>query len=109
MNQIINCLSRIFAFLTVLYPYGFRQEFASEMQVVFQKKLISKSKIGMWALWRDIWKELGGLPIAILTEYWFAFREPFGKRSMFLITENKSWRIKNRRDAIIASLPPVMV
>ena len=28
---------------------------------------------------------------------------------MFLITEDKSWRIENRRNAIIASLPPVMM
>lgn len=28
---------------------------------------------------------------------------------MFLITEDKSWRIEDRRDAIIASLPPTMV
>ena len=28
---------------------------------------------------------------------------------MFLITEDRSWRIEDRRDAIIASLPPVMM
>jgi len=52
MNITINRLSRIYALLTVLYPYGFRQDFASEMQVVFQKKLIATSKTGKWALWR---------------------------------------------------------
>ena len=109
MNLTINRLSRIYAFLTVFYPYGFRQEFASEMQVVFQEKLIATSGTGKWALWRDFWSELRGLPLAILTEYWFAFRDTFGRGIMFLITEDKSWRIEDRRDAIIASLPPVLV
>ena len=109
MNITINRLSRIYALLTVLYPHGFRQDFASEMQVVFQKKLIATSKTGKWALWRDFWKELHGLPLAILTEHWFAFRDNFGRGIMSLITEDKSWRIEERRNALIASLPPVMV
>ena len=109
MKLTINRLSRIYALLTVLYPYGFRQDFASEMQVVFQEKLITTGKTGTWAMWRGFWKELRGLPMAILTEYWFAFRDTLGRGIMFLITEDKSWRIEERRDAIIASLPPVMV
>ena len=109
MNMIIQRLSYFYAFLTVLYPYNFRQDFASEMQAVFQEKLISASKSGKRALWRNFWKELQGLPMAILTEYWFAFQDTFRRGIMFLITENKSWRIENRRDAIIASLPPVMI
>jgi hypothetical protein len=109
MNLTINRLSRIYAFLTFLYPYGFRQDFASEMQAVFHEKLSAASKTGRWALWHDFWKELYGLPMAILTEYWFAFRDTFGRGIMFLITDDKSWRIENRRDAIIASLPPVLM
>ena len=54
MNLIlINRLSHFYAFLTVLYPYDFRQEFASEMQAVFQEKLIATSKTGKRALWRE--------------------------------------------------------
>jgi hypothetical protein len=109
MNLVIQRLSHFYAFLTVLYPYEFRQDFAFEMRTVFQENMIAASKIGKWALWRGIWKELRGLPIAILTEYWFAFRDTFGRGIMFLITEDKSWRIENRRDALIASLPPVLM
>ena len=109
MNLTINRLSRIYAFLTVLYPYGFRRDFAKEMQAVFREKLAAASQTGKWALWRDFWRELHVLPMAILTEYWFAFRDTLGRGIMFLITEDKSWRIENRRDAIIASLPPVLM
>jgi hypothetical protein len=109
MNLTINRLSRIYALLTVLYPYSFRQDFASEMQAVFQEKLNATKRTGKWALWCDFWSELRDLPVAILTEYWFTFRDTFGRSIMFLITEDKSWRIKDRRDAIIASLPPVMM
>jgi hypothetical protein len=109
MNMVIQRISDFYAFLTFLYPYEFRQLFSNEMQTVFQKNLIAASKTGKWALWRSLWKEIRGLPTAILTEYWFAFRDTLGRGIMFLITEDKSWRIEDRRDAIIASLPPVLM
>lgn len=109
MNQVLNRLSRFYSILTVLYPYGFRQEFGCEMQIVFLEKMVAQKEIGAWNLWRTFWKEIRGLPIAILTEYWLAFQDTFGRGIMFLITEDKSWRIEDRRDAIIACLPPAMV
>lgn len=109
MNLVIRRLSYFYAFLTILYPYEFRQDFSNEMQAVFQEKLIASSKDGKRALWRGLWKELRGLPMAILREYWYAFRDTLGRGIMFLITEDKSWRIEDRRDAIIACLPPLMM
>jgi hypothetical protein len=109
MNQVLDGLSRFYSNMTILYPYEFRQEFGCEMQMVFLEKMIAQKKIGTWNLWRTFLKELRGLPIAILTEYWLAFQDTFGRGIMFLITEDKSWRIEDRRDAIIASLPPTMV
>ena len=109
MNQVLDHLSRFYSIMTVLYPYDFRQEFAHEMHVVFREKIAAQMKVGRWNLWRAFWKELRGLPIAILSEYWLAFQDTFGRGIMFLITEDKSWRIEDRRDAIIASLPPVLV
>jgi hypothetical protein len=109
MNLTIKRLSRFYAWLTGFYPFGFRQEFALEMQAVFHEKLSATSKTGNRALWRVFWRELRGLPMAILAEYWFAIRDIFGRGIMFLVTEDKSWRIEDQRDAIIASLPPVMM
>jgi len=109
MNQMLDRLSRFYSILTVLYPYGFRREFASEMHMVFREKLAAQMKVGTWYLWRAFWKELCEWPGAVLSEYLFAFRDTFGRGIMFLITEDKSWRIETRRDAIIASLPPVLV
>ena len=109
MNPTIERFSRLYAKLTCLYPYDFRCVFANEMQAVLNEKLIARSKTGNWSLWHDFWKELRSMPVAILREYWFVFREILGKGIMALITEDKSWRIDNRRDAFIASLPPVMM
>jgi hypothetical protein len=109
MNLILGRLLRTYTLLTILYPYGFRQEFSREMQAVFREKLVAKMAAGKWALWRVFWEEVHDWPGAVLTEYWFAFRETFGRGIMFLNTEDKSWRIKDRRDAILASLPPVMM
>jgi len=108
MNLAIERLSRFYALLTILYPHDFRQDFAREMQAVFNEKLLETSERGAWALWRDFWKELHSLPMSVLTEYWSAFRNTFGRGIMSLITEDKSWKIENCRDAIIASLPPVL-
>jgi len=109
MNLTIERLSRLYALLTALYPHDFRQLFAREMRAVFHEKLLETSEKGAWALWRDFWKELHSLPMSVLTEYWSAFRNTFGRGIMSLITEDKSWKIENNRDAIVASLPPMMM
>jgi hypothetical protein len=108
MNQLFIRLLRSYTLLTILYPYGFRREFSREMQAVFQEKLAAKRAAGKWALWRILWKEVRDWPGAVLTEYWFAFRETFGRGLMHLLMEDKSWKIEDRRDAILASLPPVL-
>jgi hypothetical protein len=108
MNLILGRLLRTYTLLTILYPYGFRREFSREMQAVFQDKLVAKMAAGKWELWRAFWKEVHDWPGAVLTEYWFALRETFGRGLMSLIMEDKSWKIEHRRDAILASLPPVL-
>ena len=109
MNLTIKRLSRFYAWLTGFYPFSFRQEFALEMQMVFREKLSATRKAGNRVLYRVFWKELRSLPLAILTEYWFAFRETLRRGIMSLLTENKTWHIEDRRNAILASLPPVMM
>ena len=108
MNLVLGRLLRTYTLLTILYPYGFRQEFSHEMQAVFQEKMVAKMAAGKWALWSVFWKELHDWPGAVLTEYWFALRETFGRGLMSLITEDKSWKIEKQRDAILASLPPLL-
>jgi len=109
MNRVVERLTWFYTILTLLYPYEFRQEFAREMQIVFRKKIVAKKEAGMWIVWRTFWHEVCDWPGAVLSEYCSAFRDALGKGLMSLITENKSWRIEEGRDAIIASLPPVLV
>jgi hypothetical protein len=79
------------------------------MQMVFQKKMDSQKGAGVWRLWHTFWKELCDWPGAVLSEYRFAIRDTLGRGIMSLITEDKSWRIEDRRDAMIASIPPVLM
>ena len=108
MNLALKRLSRFYAWLTVLYPYDFRQEFAREMQTVFHTQLVANGEAGPWTLWRLFWDEVRDWPALVLTEYWFALRHILGRGIMSLLTEDKSWNIEKRQDAIIASLPPVL-
>jgi len=108
MNMTFERLSRFYAFLTFLYPYGFSHEFALEMQAVFQEKLLARLKSGNWAMWRAFWRELRDWPAAVLMEYWSALEKIFGRGIMSLIFEDKSWKIEKRREAVIASLPPLL-
>jgi len=108
MNRVVARLAWFYSLLTVLYPYEFRQEFAPEMQAVFRKKINAKKEAGLWMVWRTFWKEVSDWPAAVLSEYWSAFQDTLWKDIMSLITEDKSWRIEEQRDAIIASIPPLI-
>jgi hypothetical protein len=108
MNRMVERLLRFYAFLTGLYPHAFRREFAGEMQAVFRERLASEMDAGRGGLWRAAWEELRDWPGAVLAEYWFALREIYGRGFMSLFTEDKSWKIEGRREALLASLPPVL-
>jgi hypothetical protein len=107
-NSILRYPSRFYALLVNLYPHSFRQEFADEMQAVFAQKLQVNLETGLWAAWLVLWKELRDWPGAILAEYWSAIGQILGRGLMSLVFEDKSWKIEKRRDAMIASLPPVL-
>jgi len=108
MNRIIERFLRFYAFLTGLYPQAFRREFADEMQAVFRERLASEMDAGTRGLWRALWEELRDWPGAVLAEYWFALRDVYGRGFMSLYAEDKSWKIEERREALLASLPPVL-
>ncbi len=108
MNRMADRLLRFYAFLTGLYPHAFRREFAHEMQAVFRERLASEMDAGRRGLWRVLWEELRDWPGAVLAEYWFALQGIYGRDFMSLFTEDQSWKIEGRREALLASLPPVL-
>lgn len=107
MKRTINHLICVYASLLILYPPGFRHEFESEMQSVFQEKLLDLRETSKWSFWRAAVKELIDLPGAVITEYLHSFKKTFGRAFMSKI-EDKSWRIENRKEAFIASLPATL-
>ncbi len=108
MSRMVERFVRFYAFLTGLYPHAFRREFAGEMQAVFRERLASEMDTGARGLWRVLWGELRDWPGAVLAEYWFAWRDVCGRGLMSLYAEGKSWKIEERREALLASLPPVL-
>ena len=104
MKRSIEHMLRLFAWLITLYPTSFRLDFGSEMQSVFHEKLLDLRVTGKWSLWREAARELMDLPGAVFMEYVNSFKKTLG-RDLMSITEDKSWKIENRREAIITSLP----
>jgi len=64
-------LLRLFASLLHLYPSGFREEFAEEMQVVFADGISESRERGSLALGSFFLRELADLPGNLLREHWF--------------------------------------
>jgi len=108
MKRITRIFLRLYALLTALYPVSFRKEFAFEMQAVLREKLTETQRRGVWDVFPVFLGELCDLPRAVILEYWFVFWNRFGSNLMSQFTEDKSWKIEPRGEAILASLPPLL-
>jgi hypothetical protein len=95
---------RLYAWLIALYPTSFRLDFGSEMRSVFHEKLLDLRETSKWSVWRAAVTELMDFPGAVFMEYVYSFKKILG-RVLMSSTEDKSWKIENRREAVIASLP----
>ncbi len=70
-----------------LYPHRFKNEFAEEMQVVFRDSVNEAAGNGILPLAILCVKELGGLPLSVLREFWHEFQ---GKEMAMLRKNNLS-------------------
>jgi len=73
MNFVISSLTKFYSKLLLLYPGSFRDEFAEEMQVVFRDSVNEAVEEGIPVLMLICLRELGGLPVNILREFWYEF------------------------------------
>lgn len=85
MNFVISSLTRLYSKLLHLYPAQFQEEFAEEMQVVFNDSVNEASKNGTVSLTVLCLRELGGLPVNILREFW----HEFGRKETVMVTNDK--------------------
>ncbi len=97
----------LYARLLHLYPRKFRDEFAEEMQIVFQDSVKEAVGNGMLSMIVICLRELGGLPLSILREFWHEFER---KETIMVTTEKVETETStdggaNHWNALIGALP----
>jgi hypothetical protein len=73
MNVVIASLTYLYSKLLLLYPSRFQEEFYEEMQVVFEDSVNEAARDGILPLALLGLRELGGLPLNVLWEFWHEF------------------------------------
>jgi hypothetical protein len=86
VNDLLDSLMTLYARLLHLYPRRFREEFAEEMQVVFQDSVKEAVGNGMLSMIFICLRELGGLPLSILREFWHEIE----RKETIMVTEEKT-------------------
>lgn len=67
--SVTRSLGVLYRLLLHLYPRRFRDEFAWEMEAVFEHALADASGARLWAVFAVIWRELRGLPRAVIVAH----------------------------------------
>ena len=107
MNFAIASLTHLYSKLLLLYPRRFRDEFAEEMQIVFQDSVTEAVGNGMLSMIFICLRELGGLPLSILREFW----HEFGRKETVMVTNEKMEPASTRSgkashwEAFLSALP----
>ena len=85
MNTLLQCITGLYSKLLIFYPNNFRNEFAGEMQTVFKDSLNEAFRDGTLPFIIICVRELGGLPLSILREFW----HEFGRKETVMVTNEK--------------------
>lgn len=107
MKNIFDTLTTLYARLLRLYPRRFRDEFAEEMQIVFQDSVKEAVVNGMLSMIFICVRELGGLPLNVLREFWHELER---KETIMVTNETVEAEAStdggtNHWDALIGALP----
>ena len=129
MRVALSVIMRCYALLISLYPQRFRFDFEVEMHAVFAAATAEAMHHGYFALLALLWRELRDAPRRLLEEYWHIWREHrsgdrdatpvpaalsapscWHRRStMSLSDESRKSTITGSNDAVLASLPPLIL
>lgn len=107
MKSVLDLLASLYSRLLRLYPRRFQQEFAEEMQVVFEDAMENAKRDGLLPLAALCLRELAGLPVNILRE----FRDMLMRKELTMITSEKIESVSvadegtSRWDALVGILP----
>ena len=106
MNLLTFVLIHIYSKLLLLYPRGFQNEFAEEMQLVFGDSLKVAIREGTLSFLFVCLKEFGGLPFHVLREIWHEIeRKEAGMVNDHSVTETDVSAGKSRWDSFLGILP----
>lgn len=107
MSPIIVSLAYIYSKLLLLYPAGFRAQFAEEMRIVFMDSLADAAKDGKLHLAVVCLRELVRLPMSVLWEY----RHEVGRKELEMIDgkdtnpKSKASEQTNRWESPVGMMP----
>ena len=106
MNDTAFRLNRFYARLLRLYPRGYREDFADEMQEVFRLSVKDAAGRGHGQLLQLTLRELGALPLALLASYIRERRKVTMQKQLnrWFVHEAGSWQ-----EVLLASLPFLML
>jgi len=107
MNTLLQCITGLYSKLLIFYPNNFRNEFAGEMQTVFKDSLNEAFRDGTLPFIIICLRELGGLPLSILREFWHEFerKETVMVTNEKVETEASTAGGASHWDALIGALP----
>jgi hypothetical protein len=80
---VIHALLSLYKLLLYLYPRRFRDEFAREMQVVLENALAGAAEAHLWAALDVFWRELRGLPRAVVIAHLGERRRMMGSGRLY--------------------------
>ena len=101
MNILTQLIISLYTQMLKLYPRRFRDEFAGEMQSVFRDSVDEAARDGIHSLVDLTMRELGGLPINVLKEFWHEYQ---GKE-LIMLPENTSGSPATTGQVMMGALP----
>jgi hypothetical protein len=128
MTYVQRIIIRVFNYIVGLYPTDFKTQFGDEMTLVFSDVVEDSIKRGLGSVINVLLIEIKDAPLLITSAYWFTFLNWFtstirrsyqkeqsigsvdiGRSGYMRLTDiSGKWDVDKRREAIIASLPPLI-
>ena len=117
MRRLTKRLRASYSWLLRAYPPGYRAAFGDEMEAVFVDATRDAASRGLGELARVWFRELRDWPAALARAYWSRLVEMHGalrtQGGIMSATgdrkKEQSWTIDERRRAVLASLPPLVM
>jgi len=107
MNNVLNWTQRSYHSLLRLYPASYRSEFGPEMGMVFEEISGEAAQRGNLPLLMVYLREIRDLPLRVMGEHFFVLKEMIIRRMQ--MSEGKTWRIVDRKTALWAAAPPLVI